>query len=206
MMSDTVAGPAEIATAAYFAGRAGTYRRASEHGLWAWQRRREAAAVMDAAGDVRGQAALELGCGAGFYARLLADAGGRPVVGVDAQPRMLAQIEDQRIEPVLGDAAVIDLGRYFHLILIAGLLEFASDAAAVLRNARRHVAPEGRLVVLLPPNNAAGRLYRFYHRRHGLEIALFDPARVAALAAESGLTVAAARPVPPYGAVYRLTP
>lgn len=192
------------AVGAYFEGRAATYRSAAEHGLWAWQRRREAAVIAAAAGEVHGRAALDFGCGAGFYARALADRGACPVVAVDAVPDMIAQLDDPRIEAVVGDIADIDLGRRFHLVLLAGVLEFSGDAVAVLANARRHLAPGGVVVALLPPDNAAGWLYRLYHRRHGLEIALFHSAQVCALAEAAGLTVAAARPVLPYGAVYTL--
>lgn len=196
--------PRAVAVRSYFEGRAATYRSAAEHGLWAWQRRREATAIFAVAGDVRGRAALEFGCGAGFYARLLADRGACPVVAIDAVPGMIAQLDDTRIEAVVGDVADIDLGRSFHLVLLAGVLEFVGDAVAVLANARRHLAPGGLVVALLPPDNAAGRLYYRYHRRHGLEIALFDSVRVRTLAAAAGLTVATARRVPPYGLVYAM--
>lgn len=192
------------AARAHFEGRSGTYRSAAERGLWAWQRRRESAAVAAAAGDVCGRSVLDLGCGAGFYARALADRGARPVVAVDVSPGMIAQLDDPRIEAVLGDAAEIDLGRRFDLVLLAGMLEFVADAAAVLANARRHLAPGGVVVALLPPDNAGGRLYRLYHRRHGIEIALFDRNRIGALAAAAGLTVARMRRLPPFGAACAL--
>lgn len=200
----TQGSPHAAAVRAYFEGRADTYRGAAERGLWAWQRRREAAGIVAAAGDVRGRATLDLGCGAGFYARLLADMGACPVVAVDAVPRMIAQLDDPGIQAVVGDIAEIDLGRRFHLVLLAGVLEFVVDAVAALANARRHLIPGGAVVMLLPPDNAAGRLYQLYHRRHGLRIALFRPAHVAALAAAAGLKVATMRPVPPYGVVYTL--
>ena len=189
---------------AYFEGCAATYRDAAERGLWAWQRQREAAVVAAAAGDVRGRAVLDLGCGAGFYARRCADAGASPVVAVDAVPGMLARIDDPRIQTVAGDVATVALGRRFDLVLLAGVLEFVSDAVAVLANARRHLAADGTVVVLVPPDTLAGRLYRRFHRRHGLEIALFSPVRLATLASGAGLRVVAARFVPPYSAVYTL--
>lgn len=193
-----------VAARAHFEGRAGTYRSAAERGLWAWQRRREIAAVAAAAGDVCGRSVLDLGCGAGFYARALADRGACPVVAVDVLPGMIAQLDDPRIEAVLGDAAEIDLGRIFDLVVLAGVLEFVADAAAVLANARRHLAPRGVVVALLPPDNAGGRLYRLYHRGHGIEIALFDRNRIGPLAAAAGLTVERIRRLSPYGVVCAL--
>lgn len=195
--------PADVR--AYFARRAATYRQAAERGLWAWQRRREAAAILGVAGALHGRAALDLGCGAGFYARLLADRGARPVVAVDAVPDMIAELGDPRIQGVVADIATLPLGRPFDLVLLAGVLEFVPDAAQVLASARRHLAQGGSVVVLLPPDSPAGRLYRWFHRRHGLEIALFTADRLHAAADSARLAVAVTRRVPPYGVVYGLT-
>ena len=130
-------------------------------------------------GGVRGagrrgedRAALDLGCGAGFYAVRLADAGARPVVAVDAAPAMIAAVADPRIETFVGDATTVTLDRRFHLALLAGLLEFVADPIAVLANARRHLTPGGRIVALVPRTMSAGYLYRRFHRRHGFAIAL----------------------------------
>ncbi len=195
---------ARPAVLAYFQQRAAGYGVASAAGPWAWQRRREAAALAALAGAVDGRAALDLGCGAGFYASRVADAGARPVVAVDACPAMVAAVTDRRVEAVVGDAAAIALERRFHLVVVAGLLEFVADPAAVLANARRHLEPGGRVVALCPPDNAAGRLYRRFHRRHGFAIALFDRRRFAALAERAGLAVLASRAVFPYGEVHAL--
>jgi len=141
---------------AYFERQAPAYGAASAAGLWAWQRRREAAALAALAGEVEGRAALDLGCGAGFYAIRLADAGARPIIAVDASPAMIAAIADPRIETMVGDAATIALDRRFQLVLLAGLLEFVSDPVAVLANARRCLEPGGRVVALVPPRQFRG--------------------------------------------------
>ena len=192
------------AVLAYFEQRSSGYGAASAAGLWAWQRQREAATLAAMAGEVRDRAALDLGCGAGFYAIRLAEAGARPVVAVDASPAMIAAIADPRIETVVGDAATIALDRRFQLALLAGLLEFVADPIAVLANARRHLDPGGRLVALVPPDNFAGRLYRCFHRRHGFAIALFDRPRFAELAERAGLTLLRSQAVFPYGDVHAM--
>ena len=188
----------------YFQHRASDYRAASGAGLWAWQRRREAATLAALAGEVKGRAALDLGCGAGFYAIRLADAGARPVVAVDASPAMIAAIADPRIETVVGDAATIILDRRFQLALLAGLLEFVADPIAVLANARRCLEPGGRMVALVPRDNFAGRLYRRFHRRHGFAIALFDRPRFALLAERAGLALLSSQAVFPFGDVHAM--
>ncbi len=189
---------------AYFERQAPAYGAASAAGLWAWQRRREAAALATLAGEVEGRAALDLGCGAGFYAVRLADSGARPVVAVDASPSMIAAIADPRIEAVVGDAAIVALNRRFQLVLLAGLLEFVSDPIAVLANARRCLEPGGVVVALVPPDNFAGRLYRRFHRRHGFAVALFDRPRFAAISERAGLALMRSRAVFPFGEVHAM--
>ncbi|MGO9008343.1 MAG: class I SAM-dependent methyltransferase [Beijerinckiaceae bacterium] len=189
---------------AHFQQRASDYSTASATGLWAWQRRREAATLAALAGEVKGRAALDLGCGAGFYAIRLADAGARPVVAVDASPAMIAAIADPRIETVVGDAATVTLDHRFQLALLAGLLEFVIDPIAVLANARRHLEPGGRMVALVPRDNFVGRLYRRFHRRHGFAIALFDRPRFALVAERAGLALLRSQAVFPFGDVHAM--
>ncbi len=192
------------AVTAYFDERAPNYRAATGHGPWAWLRRREAEAVLALAGEMSGLSALDLGCGAGFYTDLLVARGARPVVAVDASQSMLAEITDPRISTMMGDAATVVLDRRFDRILLAGMLEFVADAAAVLVNARRHLADGGRIVVLLPPDTAASRFYRLFHRSHGVDIHLFDPPGIEALAATAGLRQTARRSVWPLALVCAL--
>lgn len=192
------------AARAYFDRQAPQYRLAAERGMWAWQRRREASAVLALATPIDGRTVLDLGCGAGFYARRMADHGARSVVAVDASPAMLAAIGDGRIETVAADAATVRLSRRFDRVILAGLLEFVADPEAVLANAGRHLADGGRLVVLAPPDSLAGRLYRRFHRGHGLDIRLFTLAGLTTAAAAVGLRLTACRAVPPYALVCAL--
>lgn len=189
---------------AYFQRQASVYGAASAAGLWGWQRRREAAKLAALACEIKGHSVLDLGCGAGFYAIRLAEAGARPVVAVDASPAMIAMITDPQIETMVGDAATAMLGRRFELVVLAGLLEFVVDPIAVLANALRHTEPGGRLVALVPPDNLAGRLYRSFHRRHGFSISLFDRTRFILIAERAGLAVLKSQAVFPFGDVHAM--
>jgi 2-polyprenyl-3-methyl-5-hydroxy-6-metoxy-1,4-benzoquinol methylase len=189
---------------AYFRKRASNYGAASATGLWAWQRRREAAAFAALTGEFAGRPALDLGCGAGFYAIRLADAGAHPVVAVDAAPEMIAALADHRVQTVLGDVTTVALEHRFRLVVLAGVLEFVADPIAVLANARRHLEAGGRVVALVPRDNCAGRLYRRFHRRHGFAIALFDRPRFAFVAERAGLTLVRSQAVFPFGEVHAM--
>jgi len=185
----------------YFEAKAPTYLQAAQHGFWGWQRRREAEAVTALAGSVAGRSALDLGCGTGFYARLFVERGAGPVTAVDGSSRMVVQAQAPGITAITGDVATVDLGRSFDLVVAAGVLEFVADSSAVLANARRHLAPGGRVVILVPPTNPAGWLYRLFHSSHGVRIRLFSRAEIAGLAARSGLRPTGSRLVFPYSLI-----
>lgn len=198
-------------TGDYFDRRAATYHHDAGRGLWAWQRAREARAVLALAGPLAGRRVLDLGCGAGFYARLAAAQGAATVTAVDRSAAMVAaatapSVKMAAVEVTAGDAATVALGQRFDLALVLGLLEFVADPRAVLANAAGHLAPGGRLVLLVPPDNPAGQVYRLFHHGHGLAIRLFSLRLVEEMARACGLAVTGRRMVIPYSAVYALEP
>ncbi len=81
-------------TDAYFEKAASTYLDRSGRGLWGHFRRREKAVIFDFLQPQPGESLLELGCGAGFYARKLYSDFGMQVTGVDVCPSMIRQLEN----------------------------------------------------------------------------------------------------------------
>lgn len=188
---------------AYFNDRAAHYNDAANK-VWAWQRGREARAVFSLIGDVHGCTAADFGCGTGFYARRLVAAGASRVVGVDVAPAMIEEARASGLEIVEGNIAALDLAMRFDLIVIAGALEFTDRPGDVIASAHRHLVPGGRLVILYPPDNLAGRGYRWFHHRHGVRIELFTSRQIRQMAQDAGFTVKAQRKVLPYTEVMSL--
>jgi len=188
----------------YFDGVAAGYQAASTSLLWGRIRRREQAAVAHLLGDVRGQDVLELGSGAGYYTRVLLDLGARHVWAVDISQAMLDGLPQDRVTPVLGDAAAVDVGRRFATLVSAGMLEFVPEPAAALANAARHAEAGARLVILYPTLGLAGRAYRAFHRRNGIAIRLFAPAEIETLADHSGWRIDDTKVSGPFSASARL--
>ena len=189
---------------AYFSNAASAYQAASRRALWRKVREREARAVVQTIGDVAGRDVLELGCGAGFYTRLLLERGARHVTAVDLSRQMLDQLPAGPVTALQGDASTIDPGRRFPVLLSAGMLEFVPDPAAVLSHARRLTCPDGALTILYPTNTLLGRAYRRFHHRHGLSITLFDRLSVERLTAATGWRLVSTIPAGPYSACSRL--
>ena len=119
---------------------------------------------------------------------------------------MLATISHPLIHCTTADIATVDLNRRFDLIVIAGALEFVENPAAVLANARRHVAHGGRFALLVPPLGLMGSLYFLYHRLNGLRINLFTSASLEKIAARTGWRIRSSRLVWPHAQVISLEP
>jgi SAM-dependent methyltransferase len=188
----------------YFSGQASEYQARSTRFPWAWIRSREWTAVWSLLGDIADLDILELGAGAGFYARELTCRGARHVCAVDISSAMLATLPAGPITPILGDAATIHLGRRFPVLLSTGMIEFVHNPAAVLANAAHHAEAGARFVILAPQANVFGYLYRFFHRAHGIGIHLFDRAWFETMAPTSGWRVQEVIRLPPFSLVVRL--
>jgi SAM-dependent methyltransferase len=172
-------------TTEYFNRQAARYQTASTHGLWWWLRSRERRAVLALANRVDGSDVLELGCGAGFYTRALLAQGAAHVWAVDRAAEMLRMLPHDHVTPVLGDAATVAVGRTFAVIVAAGMFEFTAPGR-VLANAAAHAAPDAHLVVLYSAPTLAGRAFRAFHARHGIDARLYAREEFDAAALGSG--------------------
>jgi SAM-dependent methyltransferase len=108
-----------------------------------------------------GQAVLELACGTGRVAIRLAQTGVQ-VVGLDLCAQMLAVAREKSsgtsgIRWVEGDMRSFDLGETFGLVIIPGHafqnLVTPEDQIHCLQSIRRHLTPEGVLVIHLDHQN-----------------------------------------------------
>ncbi len=185
-------------TRRYFDAVAEGYQERSAAGWWALSRALERRALLAA---LRGRAlgsVLDLGSGSGYYGRLLLAAGSSGVVCVDLSAEMLAQMGGLPIRRLQGDLEDVPLDEKFDTIVCAGALEFVGRPARVFERVARWLQPGGLFVLLAPRRSVAGRLYRRYHARHGVEVRLFSWAEIEAMAAAAGLTPRSRRVVPPF--------
>lgn len=110
---------------------------------------------MAAAAHARGQAVLEVACGTGRVAVRLAQEGFQ-VVGLDLSAAMLDVAREKSaamgsVRWVQGDMRSFDLDESFGLAIIPGHsfqnLLTAADQVACLKSIRRHLEPDGHLVL-----------------------------------------------------------
>jgi SAM-dependent methyltransferase len=110
--------------------------------------------VVEELGDLAGAHVLDLGCGEGYVARLVAAAGAASVFGVDASAEMIAGAARCAFAFETGDAAAFAAfpRPSFDRIMAVFLFNYLTRAqmTRVLAVARARLAPGGRLVFTVP--------------------------------------------------------
>jgi SAM-dependent methyltransferase len=154
-----------------------------------WRLEVERPTLFGLVGDAEARAILDLACGDGIYARMLAGVGASRVHGVDLSEAMIQRARAQESRRPcgatyeVGDAASLgDVGGVsgaFDLVLAAYLLNYAQDRAQLLafaRTAASNLRPGGRLVgVNDNPRNALDRYGDLWE--HGLSREIDPPRR-----------------------------
>lgn len=117
--------------------------------------------VLDQLGELRGAHVLDLGCGEGYLARLIAEGGAASVFGLDISPEMIAAARRAVPEESPCDFAfeIEDATSFaafprdrFDRIIAVFLFNYLTRAAMtrVLRRVRQLLTPGGRFVFTVP--------------------------------------------------------
>jgi len=152
-----------------------------------WLARRDRTLLFDLLAIAPGLTVLDAGCGAGHHARELA-ARGLHVTAIDRAPRMVERVRAFVASAEVADLDELALGRTFDRVLCAGVLEFVADPEASLGRLAQHLAPGGRLAVMVPRASLGGRVYRRLHR---VDFRLFTARQLDRAAASCGLALIA---------------
>jgi 2-polyprenyl-3-methyl-5-hydroxy-6-metoxy-1,4-benzoquinol methylase len=189
----------------HFSCAAKDYQKSSETFPWSWLRKREEKAVFNTLGPIKGACCLDIGCGAGYYTRLMVDAGCAKVLAVDLSQEMIDALPTNReIEGIVGDSATFDTDYHADAITMLGLLEFVPDPVAVLTNAQKFSTKTTKLVILAPKSNLFGHLYKYKHQRHGVNISTYSEEDIKMIAAASGWGIETITFVLPFSIIVRL--
>jgi toxoflavin synthase len=146
-----------------------------------WRTHIEAYSLLRLAGEVRGQAWLDVACGTGPYARALRRRGAQPVLGVDLSAEMLRVARSAEEQERLGiEYAQHDVGTMpklgdFDGALGAHLLHYATDAdhlRGMCRSIADNLVPGGRFLTF--QLNPAFSRRPDYYLKYGTEMSI-DP-------------------------------
>jgi SAM-dependent methyltransferase len=152
--------------------------------------------------DVPPGRALEVGCAEGYYLLALRERGWQ-VAGVEISPEMARVARDEYGLDVRTGAAETTLADYadasFDLVAMWHVLEHVTDPAGVLKQIRRILKPNGRLVLEVPNFRGLSRsMFRTYWAALELPRHLyhFTPTTLRALLTSAGLHMNAVTGVP----------
>jgi 2-polyprenyl-3-methyl-5-hydroxy-6-metoxy-1,4-benzoquinol methylase len=103
---------------------------------------------------VEGRTVLDVGAGSGIdrpdWMHAAVAAGATEAVGVELDKKLAARARDRGYDVIAADAQSLDLGRTFQVVWAGELIEHLSCAGGFLDAARRHLEPDGRLVLTTP--------------------------------------------------------
>ena len=147
-----------------------------------------------------GARVLDVGCGTGSVSCLVRDRRKARVVGIEPNPERAGLAAERGIPVLAGtyDEAAVHRHGPFDVVLFADVLEHLEDPALVLRQARRALAPGGRVLASIPNvahwsvrlNLLAGRFdYQPTGIMDATHLRWFTGASVDRLFRESGYTV-----------------
>ncbi len=165
---------------------AATYGDVADDGWFAWVRAREARLVYRMLELSAGASVLDVGCGPGLYARVI-HAQGHEVWAVDFAPEMVERVSPHVTRSAQADVEELELGRTFDRVLCLGVLEWVRCPATALRRLAEHLAPRGRLVLLVPRTGPGGWIYQYQKRKHCLAARLYSTRALRDLGEAAGL-------------------
>jgi cyclopropane fatty-acyl-phospholipid synthase-like methyltransferase len=147
---------------------------------------------VEASGYRPDQSVLELGCGNGLFLRFLRHIGARDILGIDGDPRVLAELPAELAGAVhIFDFAAFfasDLAqRHFDRIVLFDVLEHFSpeDAATLLTSVSRLLAKDGRIIIRVP--NMASPLGMGVQYNDVTHRTAFSPGSIRQVASVAGL-------------------
>ncbi|WP_428937981.1 class I SAM-dependent methyltransferase [Fontivita pretiosa] len=84
------------------------------------------------------------------------------VLGVDIDPQGVSILNAQGYNVIVGDVETMDLGRTFDTIVAGEIIEHLENPGRFLRNMRRHLKPDGVIIISTPNPFYAGSAWKIW--------------------------------------------
>src|SRR3954471_21272793 len=86
----------------------------------------------------------------------------KDVLGVDIDPEGVKVLNDQGYHTIVADVETMDLGVQFDTIIAGEIIEHLENPGKFLRNMRKHLKPDGTIIVSTPNPFYAGSAWKIW--------------------------------------------
>lgn len=142
------------------------YDKSSTSIPWKWYRKKELKYILNEVRYYGPLSVFEVGCGTGFYSKKISSID-IPIRCIDKSERMVEQAEQKGIACEVADICHYRAQSVYEMVLCAGSLEFVKEIYTAKYNILNLLKGDGVLVILAPPHNITGWLYKLTHQIFG---------------------------------------
>ena len=158
----------------YFDFKSSSYEKKSHSFPWNIIRKQEKKIILSFIGRIKNLSVVDIGCGSGFYTKIIFKNEPRELYAIDNSTKMLSYIKEKKIIKINQNIENLKLNKKFDKLICAGLLEFTSYPTKALINIRKIAKKNSVLVLLCPKSNFLGKIYKKFHQRNQIKINLFS--------------------------------
>jgi uncharacterized membrane protein YbhN (UPF0104 family)/SAM-dependent methyltransferase len=160
---------------AYYESKSSDYNHYVRQGVLGYFRNRERNAIFSLSQLNQTPGTLiDVGCGGGFYS-IAATEAKYEVTAVDASPGMIESIRGKVAHTQVADLETLKIDSQYDRVLCLGVLDFVLKPETSIKNLCKMVAPDGRLIILVPRSSWAGWIYRLEKKFSKIRVNLYHP-------------------------------